>query len=78
MGSIKGNKRDLGMKTIWVLIGAISSLVVWDIYALRSPCHKTISKVMLNESTDHPAVSFMLGMLMGHFIWPQEKKKKVV
>lgn len=64
------------MKTAWVIIGAVTSLVVWDIYALRSPKHKTISNVMLNESIDHPTISFMLGMLMGHFFWPQEKGKE--
>ena len=60
------------MKTIWVLVGTISSLLFWEAYTLKSPKHKTISKVMLNESIDHPTIAFMLGMLMGHFFWSQK------
>ena len=66
------------MKTVWVLVGAVSGLLAWDMFALRSPKHKTISRVMLDESSEQPAISFMLGVLMGHFFWVQERKKKVV
>ena len=64
------------MKTAWVIAGAIAGLIAWDLYALKSPEHKTISKVMLHESSDHPTISFLMGMLMGHFFWPQDKIKK--
>ena len=58
--------------TIWILVGTAVLLVVWDVVAYfgAGPA-ATISRVMLDWAGAHPIVPFMLGVIAGHFFWPQ-------
>ena len=61
--------------TITVLMLTAIIWIVWDVIAVRSPEEgDTISEVFL-WLTDHPIVPFGMGVLCGHWFWPQSKEK---
>lgn len=58
--------------TSWVIALAALLLAGYDLYAFRKEGHgHTISEVLTTWSLRHPLVPFALGVLMGHFFWPQ-------
>lgn len=62
--------------TIGVLLGCVTILVGWDIYvAINPPDGDTISEVLFQWAGDHPVVPFVIGVLCGHWFWPQYKEK---
>lgn len=60
-----------------VSVGAVIALVTYDVvtYAAGGPS-TTISRVVLDFASQHPAVTFAAGFLMGHILWPQTKRVK--
>jgi len=58
--------------TIAILAGVSLLLIVWDIYAATNKERgDTISEVVLDFARRHPVIPFLLGVLMGHLLWPQ-------
>ena len=59
--------------TIGILVAVVLALIAWDVYALLEPSPgDTISEVTLAFARQHPAFSFLLGVVAGHLLWPQE------
>ena len=58
--------------TIGILVGVTLLLIVWDVYAATNKERDdTISEVVLGFARRHPVIPFLLGVLMGHLLWPQ-------
>ena len=58
--------------TIGILVGVTLLLIVWDVYAATNKAgDDTISEVVLGFARRHPVIPFLLGVLMGHLLWPQ-------
>lgn len=58
--------------TIGILLFVTFGLIAWDIYvATNREKRDTISVVMLDTARKHPAIPFLLGVIMGHLFWPQ-------
>lgn len=59
-------------ETTWVIVASVVILVAYDIYAYRKKgWGNTISEVVATNSLRHPMIPFLVGVLMGHFFWPQ-------
>ena len=53
-----------------VIVTAILFLGLYDVYAfMEGGTTATISHVIMSWSYDHPAFTFFMGFLMGHFFW---------
>lgn len=58
--------------THWVLIGVSVLLIGLDFYwAKDSEEGDTISEVILKYARKHTVIPFLLGVMMGHLLWPQ-------
>lgn len=58
--------------TAWVLIGVLSALVAWDVFAeLRWGYEGTISHDVLQAALKYPLVPLAVGVVLGHLFWPQ-------
>jgi len=49
--------------------------VAWDIYAYMHGTNSTISVVITDWAYYHPMAPFILGILMGHWLWPAKGSK---
>lgn len=61
------------MKEITVIIiwAVLVALLIWDIYAINhSGVEASISWVIYQQARRHPAISFGLGFICGHLLWP--------
>lgn len=59
--------------TAWILIVIAAFLVHYDMFVqVRYGYDTTISAVMLDASRRWPLLPFLLGLLIGHIIWPQK------
>lgn len=65
--------------TLGILVAVTLLLVGWDVYVAVAEAGRgndpaaggTISEVVLGYARRHPVLPFSLGVLMGHFFWPQ-------
>jgi hypothetical protein len=54
------------------MVASVCGLAGWDIFvAANSSPGDTISEVVLEVALRHPIVPFALGVLCGHWFWPQ-------
>jgi len=68
----------------WTVAGmalVFLSVIAWDIrLAFDGVPGNTISGVVMGEALQHPWVAlvvvFALGVLCGHFFWPQDKEAR--
>lgn len=59
--------------TIVVIIVTTVLVVAWDIYVAVEPTPRdTISKVLLDATRQHPSMAIMIGILLGHLMWPMQ------
>jgi hypothetical protein len=60
--------------TIGLLVVTTLILVVYDLCVVLTGSSKdTISYTILSLSRQMPLLPFLLGMLVGHLLWPQEE-----
>lgn len=58
--------------TIGILAVVTILLIAWDVYAATNKERgDTISEVVLAFARRHPVIPFLMGVLMGHLLWPQ-------
>lgn len=58
--------------TVWIIIGTVVALILWDIFVAVEPEDgDTISEVVLGWARRSPAIPFAVGFLCGHLFWPQ-------
>jgi hypothetical protein len=63
--------------TVTILFTVAAGLVGWDFIAyFNGGQDATISKVMVDASTEYPMVTLVAGILMGHFFWQMKKPKE--
>lgn len=56
--------------SIGILHSFFALAIIWDIVATKINRLYTLSKVTLSGSINHPSLPFMLGILLGHMLWP--------
>lgn len=57
--------------TEWILIGVVVLLAIYDVFALLYwGEYATISYVLRESSYKYPIIAFLLGLLVGHALWP--------
>jgi len=57
-----------------ILLGVLTLLITYDIWAyIHRSKVKTISWWMFTTAHKHPILPFVMGVLVGHFFWGQEK-----
>lgn len=58
--------------TTWVLVALVLCAFSYDVLAsMVSGSSATISSVVLRTARDNPILPYLLGLLMGHLVWPQ-------
>jgi hypothetical protein len=58
--------------THWILLAVIAIVGAWDWWlATHPPEGDTISEVALSTARRHPLLPFVLGVIIGHLLWPQ-------
>ena len=56
--------------TDYVVLGTIILLLLWETWTLTNNHPKdTVSETVWRAMAKQPLVPFLLGMLMGHFVW---------
>ena len=61
-------------QTALFLIVWVALAVAWDIRVMwRYGVDATISKILHDWSCNNPILAFALGILCGHFFWPQTR-----
>lgn len=61
--------------TMYVIGLTVFALIGYDFYAyLNAGQDATISNVMIEWSHDYPAMTFLMGFLMGHLFWQMKKQ----
>lgn len=57
--------------TEWVVVSAVAILLAWEIVTVASSKDKLrpISDVAMAALTKNPILLFLLGLLVGHWIW---------
>lgn len=55
--------------TMWLVIATSLIWIVYDIYAYATRKEKTISRVITSASWYSPMPPFILGLLIGHWLW---------
>jgi hypothetical protein len=65
-----------GAKKTIIRLSILAAIVIgWDIFlANNAPDGDTISESVLYVAHRHPALPFILGVIMGHLFWPQKSK----
>lgn len=64
-------------RTKLLILATILVWIAYDIFTLeRSGVETTISRVILGWHEGHPWVSFVAGVLVGHFFFPQPTPPK--
>lgn len=62
--------------TVMILFGTAAGLIGWDFFAyFQGGQEATISKVMIDASTEHPMVTLGFGVIIGHLFWQMKKPK---
>lgn len=61
--------------TVWVLIVTALALIGWDVFAALSTTQPTISALILHYAHRFMLIPFSLGVLGGHFFWPQVERE---
>ena len=54
---------------IWVILGALLVLGIYEVYALAKNQGLTISEITWRLAYRHPLLPFAFGLLAGHFFW---------
>lgn len=63
--------------TVYMLFAVLFGLVGYDIYVTAyGDFEATITGVIVALSDRFPLITFALGMLAGHFFWPQQSRMK--
>lgn len=63
--------------TVIILAVVTVFLIVWDVYAfMTAGTPGTVSDIVLDFAGMHPVLPFIIGVLMGHLLWPQYRVKK--
>ncbi len=64
-------------RTVWVLAIIIVATIGWDFYAaFGTPgAGDTVSEVVLGAARKHPVIPLIVGIVLGHLLWPQEVKE---
>jgi len=64
--------------THWALIGIAVFLIGFDLWIAHERAKgtwmATESQVLLDWALEHPVVPFVMGVLCGHWFWPQASK----
>jgi hypothetical protein len=55
-----------------IILGVDFALILWKGY------DHTISAVLYTFSSEYPAVSFGLGFILGHVLWPNQAANKAL
>lgn len=62
--------------SITIMVVTTLALIAWDIWVYITPEKgDTISEIIAFYS-DHPLLPFAFGVLIGHWFWPQPRKKR--
>jgi len=56
--------------TAWVLVALVVAVILYDTWAATSTGAPTISGFFRAVSSQYPILSFALGVLVGHLLWP--------
>jgi hypothetical protein len=57
--------------TAWVLVALVVAVLLYDTWAATSASGApTISSFFRSVSSRYPILSFSLGVLIGHLLWP--------
>lgn len=57
--------------TAWVLVALVVAVILYDTWAATSAAGApTISGFFRAVSSQYPILSFALGVLVGHLLWP--------
>jgi len=57
--------------TAWVLVALVVAVILYDTWAATSAAGApTISGFFRTVSAQYPILSFSLGVLVGHLLWP--------
>ena len=63
--------------TIFLLLAAIVPLLLWEGWTLvNNEAGDTISAVLRDAAFTWPIIPFVVGLLIGHFWWPNNDGKK--
>lgn len=63
--------------TMYVIGAFVFGLIAYDFYAyLNAGQDSTVSNVMIEWSHEYPAVTFLVGFVMGHLFWQMHKEQK--
>ena len=58
-------------RATYVLLGAGALLLAWEGYTLKNRFPEDhITAVTREAVREHPIISFLMGVLMGHLFWP--------
>lgn len=53
-----------------VCIGCILAIILWDIYLAADKIDgNTISAIITEAAKKHPMIPFVLGVIIGHWLW---------
>lgn len=64
--------------TLAIIVIVALTLVVWTcdvLIAIRYPEKHTISEALLAMACRYPIIPFVIGLLIGHLLWPQRIEK---
>lgn len=56
--------------TVYVIVGTVLLLGVYDVAMSFYDSEATISKVLWACAGEHPVIALVLGILIGHALWP--------
>jgi len=56
--------------TAWMLVALVVAVILYDTWAATSTGAPTISGFFRAVSSQYPILSFALGVLVGHLLWP--------
>ena len=75
MGNNRGNNRLKKVTAIFIVL-TIVIIAVYDVWVyIQAGGDATISRIVYNFSKDWPIVNIIIGVLLGHFYWPQKVKE---
>ncbi len=62
--------------TLWVVLGLVVAAVAYDVVALCLwGSGSTISWSLFVLCCDYPIVAFLIGVVIGHILWPQPERQ---
>jgi hypothetical protein len=67
----------VNIRNFYILLSVTIGLIAWDIHLATNPVQgDTISEIILKLAYQHPVLPFIVGILCGHFFWPQRVEKE--